>query len=235
MLPAKRKCAVSNWKADELIQVKRSDSLRRSNDTNRRSAQNFGTFVFTGATIVRNVPPMPKVIAATGRDEPTQFCFRYRAGQRHHRLYDVLMTLNEPGGVCHIDVCHALPAGADFPPLASGRLNAARLLRAVDLVGLVKQVTSRDHTRLQPGRLVFDGHLQLPWRPVAAGTASTSTQRLGRSSAARHALSSFGAQRVAPVPVEAANAAQPLAHARVHYPLHGLGRGARLKRHARAS
>jgi len=217
------------------MQVKRSDSPRRSNDISRRSAQNFGTFAFTGASIVRNAPAIPKVIATTGHEETTKFCFRYRAGRRHHRLYDVLMTLNEPGGVCHIEVCHALPAGADLPPLACGRLNAARLLRAVDLVGLVKQVTSRDHLRLQPGRLVFDGHLQLPWRPVAAGSASTSTQRLWQPSAARHALSSFGARSAALLPVMAANPAQPLAHARVHYPLHGLGRGARLKRHARAS
>jgi len=182
---------------------------------------------------MRDLFTMPKIGAATSGDGPTIFCFRYRGGRRHRRLYDVLMTLDEPAGVCHIEICHALPAGADLPPFAAGRLNAARLTRAVDLVGLVKQITSRDHTRLQPGRLVFDAHMQLPWRPVAV-PASTRTQRTASPGAARHALSAFGARRVA-VPSTAASSEQPLAHLRVRYPLHGLGRGARLKRDARAS
>jgi hypothetical protein len=194
--------------------------------------QSDGNPEFTGDPIMRDLPIMPKITAATGGGDPTKLCFRYRGGRRHRRLYDVLMTLNEPGGVCHVEVCHALPAGADLPPFAAGRLNAARLTRAVNLIGLVKQVTSRDHTRLQPGRLVFDAHMQLPWRPVA-GPASTRTQRTAGSTAARHALSAFGALRV-PVPSTAVSPAQPLAHLQVRYPLHGLGRGARLKRHVKA-
>lgn len=182
---------------------------------------------------MRDPPAMPKITAGTSADGPTIFCFRYRGGRRHRRLYDVLMTLNEPGGVCHIEICHALPAGADLPPFAAGRLNAARLKRAVDLIGLVKQVTSRDRTTLQPGRLVFDAHMELPWRPVVV-RASTRTQRMAGSSAARHALSAFGALRV-PVRSTAASSEQPLVHLRVRYPLHGLGRGAQLKRHVRAA
>ncbi len=188
----------------------------------------------TGDTIVRNLPITPKITAAAAGGPPATFCFRYRSGRRHHRLYDVLMTLNEPGGACHIEVCHALPAGADLPPFAAGRLNAARLTRAVDLIGLVKQVTARDHTKLQPGRLVFDAHMQLPWRPVG-GPASAGAQQTANSTTARHAPSAFGALRANAVPSTTANLAQSLAHPRVRYPLHGLGRGARLNRHARAS
>ena len=116
---------------------------------------------------MRNVPNVPKVIAAASRDQTATFFFRYRGGRRRRR-YDVLIALNESGSVCHIEVCHALPADADPPPLATGRLSAARLMRAVDLVGLVGQIASRDHARTEPGRLVFDGHLQLPSRPVTA-------------------------------------------------------------------
>ncbi|WP_321937816.1 hypothetical protein [Paraburkholderia sp. J8-2] len=177
---------------------------------------------------MRNLPVMPKITAAAVGD-PATFCFRYRSGRRHHRLYDVLMTLNDPGGICHIEVCHALPAGADLPPLAAGRLNAARLTRAVDLLGLLKQVTAHDHTRLQPGRLVFDAHMQLPWRPTGA-PASAGAQRAADSTAARHTPSAFGT-----VDVNAQRSTDAtLAHRRVRYPLHGLGRGAQLHRRAKA-
>ncbi|WP_321899312.1 hypothetical protein [Paraburkholderia heleia] len=178
---------------------------------------------------MRTLPTMPKITAAASGDDPAKFCFRYRGGRHHRRHYDVLMTLNETSGVCHIEVCHALPAGADLPLFASGRLNAARLARAVDLIGLVKQVTARDHTRLQPGRLVFDAHMPLPWRPVGA-TASPRLRRAASSTSARHAHPAFVAPQANAVPSTAAS----LAHVRVRYPLHGLGRGARLKRHARA-
>ena len=116
---------------------------------------------------MRSVPNVPKVIAAASRDQTATFFFRYRGGRRRRR-YDVLIAVNESGSVCHIEVCHALPADADPPPLATGRLSAARLMRAVDLVGLVGQIASRDHARMEPGRLVFDGHLRLPWLPVTA-------------------------------------------------------------------
>ena len=77
----------------------------------------------------------------------------------------------------------ALPAGADLPPLAWGRLDAERLTRAVDLIGLVKQVTARDHTRLQPGRLVFDAHLQVAWPPAGA-TAGKRPRRTASAASA---------------------------------------------------
>ncbi len=202
--------------------------MRRADAKNRCLAKP----ALTGAAIVRERSTMPKTVAVNCSEEPAKFCFRYRGGRGHRRLYDVLVTLNEPGGVCHIEVWHAMPKGADLPLFASGRLNAARLTRASELIGLVKQVTSRDHTRLSPGHLVFDAHMQLPWRPVTI-PATTRTQRTARSSAGRHALSAFRAPR-APVPSTVGPTAQPLAHLRIRYPLHGLGRGGRLKRLARA-
>jgi len=148
------------------MQVKRYRAPRRSNDIKRRKVRNRGDSR-SPEPIVRNVTNVPKVITAASRDKPATFFFRYRGGRRRRR-YDVLMTLNESRGVCHIEVCHALAADADLPPLATGRLSAARLMHAVDLVGLVGQIASRDHARMEPGRLVFDGHLRLPWLPVTA-------------------------------------------------------------------
>lgn len=174
-----------------------------------------------------------KVMAATGRDEPARFCFRYRGGRRHRRLYDVVITLGDTGAGCHIEVYHALPVSDDDPPpFASGHLDAARLMRAVDLLGLVKRVTSHDHAAWQPGRLVFDAHLHIPWRPVAAAPDAR-TRPSRPSSAARHALVPFGAPRAARIaPVEKSPVAT---HARVRtrYPLHGLWHGAGTKRHGK--
>lgn len=177
---------------------------------------------------MQNLPIVQRVTVDTRTDEPAKFCFRYRGGRRHHRLYDVLMTLDEPGGVCHIEVCHALPASADLPALTSGHLDAARLMRALDLIGLVKRVTSRDHTTRQPGRLVFDAHMQLPWRPTAS-PPSTRTSPAG-TSPDRHARSRLVSESVAPVPFMTMRPAPLFAQQRTRYPLHGLGRCARLKR-----
>ncbi|EDZ97251.1 hypothetical protein BH160DRAFT_7452, partial [Burkholderia sp. H160] len=114
---------------------------------------------------MRNFPSMPKLTSAARCDNATKICFRYRGGRRHARLYDVLMTLDDPGGPCRIVIREALPRGADAPPLTSGRLNAVRLMRALDLVGLVEQITARDDARSEPGRLLWDAHLRLPWGP----------------------------------------------------------------------
>ena len=95
-------------------------SVHPGASTGRLTVNGPMTDVFDMRTMATTITPtLPKVIAATGRDEPTQFCFRYRAGRRHQRLYDVLTTLNESGSACHIEVCHA-------------RLQAGRLVDTCD-------------------------------------------------------------------------------------------------------
>ena len=168
-----------------------------------------------------------KILAAGLHDDPAKFCFRYRGGRRHHRLYDVLMTLDDAGDVCHIEVYHALPAGDDLPPFASGHLDAARLTRAVDLLGLVKRVAGHDHTMRQPGKLIYEAHMQLPWLPMASAPY-TQTRRSGRPAAALRARApSRPSQAVEIAPMEK-SAALRQARVRVRYPLHALRRGAQL-------
>lgn len=47
---------------------------------------------------------------------PARFCFRYRGGRRHRRLYDVVITLGDTGAGCHIEVYRTLPVSDDDPP-----------------------------------------------------------------------------------------------------------------------
>jgi hypothetical protein len=140
------------------------------------------------------------------------------------------MTLDDTGDVCHIEVYHALPVGDDRPPLASGHLDAARLVHAVDLIGLVKRVASHDHTMREPGKLVYDAHMQMPWLPVAS-TPRTQTRRSGRRAAVlRASAPSRPSLAVEAAPMEK-GVALPHARARIRYPLHALRRGAQLMKH----
>ncbi|WP_233837743.1 hypothetical protein [Paraburkholderia sp. ZP32-5] len=111
---------------------------------------------------MRNLSSKPKATAADTRDEAAEICFRYRSGPRRARHYDVLMTLGDPGGTCRLAIREALPDDADLPPLTSGRVNATRLMRALDLIGLVERITSQDNAPSEPGRLLYDAHLHMP-------------------------------------------------------------------------
>lgn len=176
-------------------------------------------------------------ISAT-RDEPARLCFRYDSGGKHPRVYDVILTLDDPD-VCRIEICHAMPAGADLPPFTGGRISTVRLMRAVDLVGLVKQVTRQDRTTFRPGRLVFDAHLRTP-KQARSSIVSADARQVPSSPARKRRHMSRLVPPPSALPVEPAlraahaGAAPAIAHAhdRVRYPLRGMGRGARLVRRA---
>ncbi|MGF6973648.1 hypothetical protein QFZ94_002075 [Paraburkholderia sp. JPY465] len=165
------------------------------------------------------------------RNDATRICFRYRGGRRHARFYDVLMTLDDPGGACRIEMREALPCGADTPPLTSGRLNAARLMRALDLIGLVERITARDDARSEPGRLLCDAHLQLPWRPAAATlrvNAPALPVRGPRRTAALAPVRSRSDRMIAQALMNA-QCGVLQRQARAHYSLRGMSRRVRLK------
>lgn len=186
---------------------------------------------------MRNLPAQPNLAATPERGDAARICFRYRGGRRHRRLYDVFMTLDDPGGTCHIEIREALPVSADVPPFTSGRLNAMRLMRALDLIGLVKRITSRDHAPTEPGRLLYDAHMQIPWHPDAAAPAVNAPGSPVR--ARRRAVPAGTARRKSNRTIADALSrgisAQLQAHARIRYPLHGMGRTARLRRQVRTS
>lgn len=185
---------------------------------------------------MRNRPLMPTLTPAASRDDATKICFRYRGGRRHARLYDVLITLGDPGGACRIEIREALPCGADTPPLTSGRLSAVRLMRALDLIGLVERITSHDDARSEPGRLLCDAHLQLPWRPAAALRVNAPALQARRPQrVAAPGLARGRSNRPVARALPGSLAGEPQAHGRAHYPLRGMSRGARLQRRDRIS
>lgn len=94
------------------------------------------------------------------RASVTRICFRYRPEGRHVRMYDVQIVLDDTGNASRIEIRHAVATTDDFPPLSSGRLSAARLRTAVDLLGLIARMTSADRTVYAPSALVNIVHLK---------------------------------------------------------------------------
>jgi hypothetical protein len=92
----------------------------------------------------------------------TRFCFRYRHARQHARLYDVLIVLDGTTRACRVEIRHAAAIIDDLPPLSSGRLSAARLRKAVSLLGLIERMTRNDRTANISGTLVDIIHLQSP-------------------------------------------------------------------------
>ncbi|MBB5428952.1 hypothetical protein OKW33_006195 [Paraburkholderia atlantica] len=182
-----------------------------------------------------NLLLMPKPTSAASCDDTTKICFRYRGGRRHARLYDVLMTLGDPGGACRIEIREALPCGVDTLPLTPGRLNAARLMRALDLIGLVERITARDDARSEPGRLLCDAHLQLPWHPAAAKLRVNAPALPVRGPRRNTTLGPVRGRctRMMASSLQNSPSGELQAHALAHYPLRGMGRGARLQRRER--
>ncbi|SOE87666.1 hypothetical protein SAMN05446935_8316 [Burkholderia sp. YR290] len=96
-------------------------------------------------------------------DEPARFCFRYRRHRRHAGAYDVFIELDDIGNRCHIEIHHANEATEERRPFTAGPLNVRHLRDAVNLLGLVDRVVSKDRSRPLPGGLVFAARLKPPY------------------------------------------------------------------------
>ncbi|BCQ28961.1 hypothetical protein NK8_71510 (plasmid) [Caballeronia sp. NK8] len=93
----------------------------------------------------------------------TEVCFRYITKRRPHRAYDVYVALREDSHFGEIDIRHAARMLDDMPSFTSGFLSVERLRAIVGLIGLIERVTSQDRSRVDPGALVYGGHVSFPF------------------------------------------------------------------------
>lgn len=104
----------------------------------------------------------------------TSVCFRYVTRRRPSRVYDVRIVLKDDPRHGEIDIRQACRTSDDLPSFTSGFLSVARLRTIASLAGLIERVTARDHSRNQPGALVFGGHLSFPFERRGDGAARAS-------------------------------------------------------------
>lgn len=90
----------------------------------------------------------------------TRICFRYRPPGRHVSGFNVQIVLDDGGIARRIEIRRAFATTDDLPPLTRGRLSAARLRAAVDLLGLIERMIRTNKMTYAPGALVSVVHFQ---------------------------------------------------------------------------
>ncbi|MDR6203927.1 hypothetical protein [Paraburkholderia graminis] len=174
---------------------------------------------------------MPAPIApASGRGAAvTRFSFCYRGARHDARLYEALIVLDEKASACRIEIRHASSIADDLPPLSSGRLSAARLSKAVGLLGLIERMTRHDRSANVPGTLVSIAHLQDQRRPLRRKTVPKRSKARGprerwpavQGKMTRHPLARTAATLSYPEPLALALSRTPALRARTRsrYPV----------------
>jgi hypothetical protein len=87
----------------------------------------------------------------------------------------VQIVLDNNGVASRVAIRYAVRTTDDLPPLSCGRLSAARLRTAVDLLGLLERMIFASRIRYAPGALVSMVHL----KRVRRAQASTRTLKPG--------------------------------------------------------
>lgn len=115
------------------------------------------------------------------RDGRTEVCFRYVTARRPRRAYDVYVALHEDPRFGEIDIRHAARTLDDIPSFTSGFLSVGRLRAIAGLIGLIERVVNRDRSHVDPGALVYGGHVSFPFGSrIERATARTLTPAVGR-------------------------------------------------------
>lgn len=159
----------------------------------------------------------------------TRICFRYKTPGRHVALFDVQIVLDDTGLARRIEIRRAAAMVDDLPPLSSGRLSAARLRAAVELLGLIERLIRNCKTQAAPGALVSILHLHRLRRPKGtqpipkpdAVRKHARSQSATLQNRARTAGTTYGRARVSRKSLAMALSRTTifLARARIRYPL----------------